>query len=100
MKEMKCLVKLMYDELGDAQKYAELALKYKDSESYLADSFNKLSAQELEHFETLHAQAVRLVRDHAQTEPPKGMKEIWEWEHERMIEWKAQIRNIQDFYRK
>ena len=99
MKAIKKLVKLMYEELEDSQKYAELALKYKDDDSALADTFHRLSGQEMEHLDMLHSQAVRLIKAQDPDSVPKGMREIWDWEHERLVDWKAKVKHLQDFYR-
>ena len=51
MKEIKCLYTNIRDEMEDAEKYADLALKYKDEDRELADTFASLSKQEVTHAE-------------------------------------------------
>lgn len=94
MKEIKCLVKLMHEELCDAEKYARLYQKYKDDDRQLAEMFKVLSGQELEHMNMEHQQAVRLIRQFRDSgkEAPAEMMAIWDWEHEQMIEQEQDVR--------
>lgn len=101
MKEIKCLYTNIRDEMEDAEKYASLALKYKDGDRELADTFESLSKQEATHAEALHAEAVRLIKDYRSRngEPPESMKAVYDWEHERMIGDMADVKRLHELYR-
>ena len=59
MKQIKCLVKDIRDEMEGAEHYAKLAVQYKDTDRTLADTYAKMSEAELGHVDLLHSQAVR-----------------------------------------
>lgn len=101
MKEIKCLYANIRDEMEDAEKYADLALKYKDCDRELADTFASLSKQETGHAEALHSQAVRLIRDYRSQhgDPPEGMQAVYDWEHERLISDMADVKRLHEMYR-
>lgn len=101
MKEIKCLYANIRDEMEDAEKYANLALKYKDGDRELADTFENLSKQEVGHAEVLHEQAVRYIREYRSKhgEPPASMLAVYDWEHEHMIEDMAEVKRLHELYR-
>lgn len=101
MKEIKLLCENIRDEMEDAGKYAGFALKYKDADRELADTFASLSKQEVSHAETLHSQAVRFIRDYRSQhgDPPEGMQAVYEWEHERLISDMADVKRLHEMYR-
>lgn len=90
MWEIKCLVKDMTCELDAAEHYAKHALRNRDDDKELAETYAKIARQELEHCEIFHAQAVRLIREYDR-EPPEAMRAVWEYEHERIMERDAHI---------
>ena len=96
---IKHIVKQMTEELHDAEKYAEDALKYKTEMMGLADVYYKLANQELEHSAALHDQAVNIIRAYGK-EPPTTMQAIWDWQHEQMIEQEKEVRLTLSMYRK
>lgn len=49
MKTIECLSELIEDELSDAEKYVELALKYEDEDKETAKLFYDLSNEEMKH---------------------------------------------------
>lgn len=51
------------EELKDSRKYAEAALKYKDSDPDLAAMFYNMSGQELEHFNMIHQKLAGAVSE-------------------------------------
>ena len=84
MKKIKHLVEQIREELHDAEKYAEASLKNKNDDSALSSVYRQLAEQKLEHSHILHAQVVRVIREH-EGEPPAVMQAIWNWEHEQII---------------
>lgn len=98
MTEIKELALNINEEIDDAGKYAELALKYKDFDKPLADTYLTLANQELSHADLLHAQAVRIIKAYS-GDVPKEMKAIWDYEHESIIKRKARAKSVVDMYK-
>ena len=101
MKEIKWVAENIREELEDAEKYANAALKVSDTDREMCQVFSELARQELSHSETLHHQAVRLIRKQkdAGVTPPAAMQAVWDWEHERMIEKTAHVKQLLEMLR-
>lgn len=101
MKEIKWIAERIREELEDAEQYAKTALKYKDTNKDLAQACADIAKQELTHSEILHTQAVRLIKAQmaAGVTAPVAMQAVWDWEHEKMIEHTAKIRNLLDMHK-
>lgn len=94
MKEIKMLAGHIRDEMNDAETYAKLALKYRDDDRNLSQTFEKLAEQELDHADMLHAQASRLIKERKENgeTPPVAMSAVWSWEHENMMDCVARVK--------
>lgn len=101
MKEIKCLVDDIKDELEGAERYAKLALQYKHTDRQLADIYAKLAGVESEHVTVLHDQVVRLIKEHKEegNDIPPAMQAVYDWEHEKMIDNLTRVRSIISMYR-
>lgn len=101
MKEIKLLVENIREEQNDAEKYAKLALLWKEKDQRLGDMFAQLAKEELTHSARLHEQAVRLIKEqtNAGIKPPEAMQAVWDWEHERMVEEEAEVRAMLEMYK-
>lgn len=88
MKHLKCLIESMYMELEAAECYYWKALNFKDDNPQIAQVYIDVAAQELTHCDKFHSSAVSLINKFLSTskEVPVSMKEIWEFEHARIIE--------------
>lgn len=102
MKEIKKLVEYIQDEIKGAENYAKCALKYKEEDRTLAETFLSIASQELSHIDTLHAQATRLITQAKNKgyQAPESMQAVWDWEHEKYIEHVAHIKTLIDMFRK
>ena len=82
------------EEMNDAETYAKLALRYKDDDRSLSQTFEKLAEQELDHADMLHAQASRLIKERKENgeTPPVAMSAVWSWEHENMMDCVARVK--------
>ena len=103
MKIIKKLCELIDEELCDAEKYAKLALKYKDEDTELAALFYNLSLEETRHMNQLHNAVVKKVeeakasgKDDPRTE---GMKIAYDMLHEKAIEEAKEVSVMQSMYR-
>ena len=94
MKEIKMLAGHIREEMNDAETYAKLALKYRDDDRNLSQTFEKLAEQELDHADMLHAQAARLIKERKENgeTPPVAMPAVWSWEHENMMDCVARVK--------
>ena len=101
MEIIKCLSELIDDELFDAEKYADLAMKWKDEEPDTADLFYDLSVEELGHMEKLHEEVVELIEEYRKEngEPPKEMMVLYNYLHQKHIGHATQIKVKQGMYK-
>lgn len=91
------LVDGIYDEVADAEKYAKAALKCKtDGEIAYAKTYAEMANQELGHADRLHDMAVSEIKlaEQQGREAPDGMRKVWDWEHGRIVDKTAAVRNL------
>ena len=98
---IKKLSQMIKEEIHDAEKYANCALKYKEEDKALADVFYTLSTEELKHMDMLHSQVVRLIGDYKAKKgaPPEGMQAIYDYIHEEEMENVKEVKILQSMYK-
>lgn len=98
---IKKLSKMIKEEISDAEKYADCALKYKEEDKALADVFYNLAQEELKHMDMLHAQVVRLINEYKAQKgnPPEGMQAIYNYVHEEQIEAVTEVKVLLGLYK-
>lgn len=98
---IETLVDRMDDELDGAHRYTELAHKNHMQYPRLADKFIELAEAEMSHMKVLHAEATRIIEDIRQTkgEPPADMMAIYNYEHKKMMERAAKIKQMISEYK-
>lgn len=101
MREIREVVKDIKCELKHAYKYAEEANKHKTEYPTLADAYYKIANDGLTHMDLLHKEIVMLIDKvrKAGTTIPSGMMEIWDYEHEQMIEDAAEVKAMLMLYK-
>ena len=101
MKIIKCLSELIEEELHDADKYIDLAMRWKSEEPDTADLFYELSTEEMGHVDKLHEEVKELIEDYRKEhgEPPKDMMVLYEYLHEKHIGQATRIRVKQAMYK-
>ena len=98
---IKKLSKMIKEEICDAEKYANCALKYKDEDKALAETFYTLASQELQHMEMLHTQVVRLINDHKakKGDPPEAMQVLYDYVHEEQMNDVKEVKVLLSMYK-
>jgi rubrerythrin len=101
MKIIECLSELIEDEIDDAEKYIDLANKWKAEEPDTADLFYELSKEEMGHMEKLHEEVAELIEEYRKEhgEPPKEMMVLYDYLHEKHIATATQIKVKQAIYK-
>jgi hypothetical protein len=94
MQEIKILVDQIYEEFEDAEKYFARAKSYKEKNSTIANTYLELSIAELNHIDKLHSIVILLINNVKDLKKsiPIGMNEIWQWEHEKIVEKVEELR--------
>lgn len=101
MKIIRDLVEKIDDELMDAEKYIKCAYKTKDEYPELSAVYFKLSKEEMVHMQTLHGQVVKIIEAYKATNPiPESMQVLYDYLHERQMEWAEKIELKQKNYGK
>lgn len=102
MQEIIDLFEKISEEIEGARMYAKCALHFKDIESDRAATYLEMSKQELGHVDRLHAMVVRIIKKYKATgaEVPKEMQVLYDWQHAKMIECVAKVRDLHAMYSK
>ena len=97
MQLIKDLSEYIEEELCDAEKYADKAMKVKETYPNLAANFLKLSIEELGHAALLHSDVVALIGDYRKEhgDPPERMLGRYDCIHEKLIEKSNHIKALQ-----
>ena len=98
---IKRLSEMIGEEIRDADKYISCALKHKDENPQLAETFFRLSLEEMQHMSLLHDQVVRIIEDYKRQkgDPPPGMMAIYDYLHEQHIENAGEVKAKQLLYK-
>ena len=101
MKIIKCLSELIEEELHDADKYIDLAMRWKPDEPDTADLFAELSEEEMGHVDKLHEEVKELIEEYRKEhgEPPKEMMVLYDYLHEKHIGTAMQIKIKQSMFK-
>ena len=101
MKNIECLSEQIEDEIDDAEKYIDLANKWKTEEPDTADLFYELSKEEMGHMEKLHAEVAELIDEYRKEhgDPPKEMMFVYNYLHQRHIKDATKVKSKQSLYK-
>lgn len=96
MERVAKLAEMIREEIADAQRYAMCALKARDSRPAEARTYGDIANQELGHADKLHAIVVDAIDEARRSggEVPEGMELVWDYEHGRIVEETAAVRNL------
>lgn len=90
------------EQLNDAEKYMRQAIYYKTDDPKLAQMYFNLAKAEVDHATSEHDQVVRIINEYKgdpNTQTMRIMKEMWNWQHQQMIQNKAQIMAMISMYK-
>lgn len=100
MKTILCIKKQVEEEFKDAENYICCATHYKADYPELADTYQKLSAEEYGHASELYARMSGIIEDYKKTKSPSEcMLEMWNEFKEDYIQEAAHIKMMQDIYK-
>ena len=101
MKIIEKLSDMISEEIDDAEHYARCALMHKEDMPELAETFFKLSNDEMGHMSILHDQVTRIISDYRRKtgEPPAEMLAVYEYMHKKQIEHAADVKTLQGMFR-
>ncbi len=101
MEIIKQLSEQIDDELDDAHKYIKKALKEKDKYPQVAETYFRLSNEEMSHVDMLHGVVVSIINELRQTqEVPPAMQAVYDYLHQRQIDKAAKIKAKQGEFNK
>lgn len=96
------LIEKMDDTLDEIEFYAEKAQVLHATHKELADTYAKVGEMHVEIYRMLHGRVVELIDVERKSgrEPPKGMLEMWQFEHERLIKQFSSAKYALEDYKK
>lgn len=97
------LAKYLRDEAKSARKYTEMAIKYKHTNKDLAEMFIGMAKTEKGHIDNIHVWLVKFIdkeRKERLQPVPQGMMDVWEWEHQQMVEEAEELELLINNYQK
>ena len=101
MKIISKLSDMIEEELNDAEKYIRCAIDKKEEYPELAETFHKLSLEEINHADMLHKQVVNLTTEYRKEhgDPPEKMQGIYDYLHKKQIDHANEIKVMQALYK-
>ena len=101
MKVIQELCDMIDDEINDAKRYITCALKKKDEYPHLADTFCRLSEEEMKHMGMLHTEVVSIIESYRKEkgEPPSDMMAVYDYLHQKSIDKAAEVKALQTMYK-
>lgn len=100
MEIIKNISEKIDDELHDAEKYIKCAYRVADEFPQLAETYYRLSLEEMNHVAMLHDSVVKIINTYKQTnEIPPGMQTLYDYLHDKQIKWAAKIKAKQEEFK-
>ena len=92
---------MIEEELDDAEKYIKCAMNHKEDHPALAQTFARLSNEEMNHVNYWHEQVVALIEDYRKKngEPPEKMQFVYDYLHKKHIEHANEIKILQSAFK-
>jgi hypothetical protein len=101
MKKIEQFIDYIEDELCDAEKYANVALDFKESDPATAELAYKLANEELTHMDLWHKRIVALIEAYKKTDGEPSAEMLWRYEytHKKYIAHLAAVKGILSLYK-
>ena len=101
MKIIEKLSDMIEEEMSDAEKYIQCAMKHKEDNPSLASTFARISNEEMNHMSLLHDQVVNIIQDYRKEhgDPPEKMLAIYDYLHKKHMERANEIRIMQALFK-
>ena len=101
MKLIEKLSEMIEEEVEGAEHYAKQALKHKEDDPELAETFYSIAGVELQHVSMLHKQVARIIEQHRKEhgEPPAAMAAVYDYLHKKQIEHVAEVKHFLAMFR-
>lgn len=101
MQIIEKLSNMIEEEMNDAEKYIQCAMKWKEERPGLANTFHRLSVEEIGHMNLLHEQVVAIINEYRKEkgEPPEKMQAIYDYLHKKHIDRANEIRIMQALFK-
>ena len=79
---------MIEDEMDDAERYIQCAMKWKEERPALAQTFARISNEEMGHMNLLHDQVTAIIMEYRKEhgEPPEKMQGIYDYLHRKHID--------------
>ena len=92
---------MIEEEMDDAEKYIKCAMNYKTENPALAQTFAKISGEEMGHMSLLHDQVAAIIEAYRKEngDPPEKMMGIYEYLHKKHIERAREIKIMQAMFK-
>lgn len=100
MEIIKQISEKIDEELHDAKKYIKCAYKVDEEYPQLADTYYKLSLEEMKHVTMLHESVVAIIEEYKRSNSvPPGMQTLYDYLHDRQIKLATKIKAKQEQFK-
>lgn len=101
MRIIKKIAEQIEDEVHGAEEYIKCAIKYKNEYPALAETYYGLSVTEKNHADALHTEVLKIIDSlKMKSEVPQYMVEMWEEEHDEIIEKMSKVKVMIEMYKR
>lgn len=102
MEDWERLMHHIKDEVADAKRYIKDALEVRATDPETADTYYRLSGEELNHMNSLHKEVVRIIENcrREKGETPASMLVLYRYLHGEVVKEAEKVGILQAMYKK